>query len=227
MLGGITYRDISDALGGHLPVELISVLQPPHPRSLRHNRRSLKPLPAAKWEQPGNGNQTLLRPPVCGKVALPLLGASAMWNLFSRVGIRGICACLALTIHCAGCSNKTTTVASGDGGPSVLPQCSWPAAYGAADAAIGECQAARVYLHCQGSNGGGEGCLSDNPTECPGPNAMPGVTYSNCENQCNPDEYALGCGAPGPGPWPQPPTTCRMLPAGPGGGTISCCPCGS
>ena len=26
-------------------------------------------------------------------------------------------------------------------------------------------------------------CLSDNTLECPGPNATPGVSYSNCENQ--------------------------------------------
>jgi hypothetical protein len=115
----------------------------------------------------------------------------------------------------------------GSGVVTTLPLCAWPASFDSADATVGQCAAARFYLSCKGSNGGGMACMSNSATECPGPNATPGVSYSNCENQCQPNEYALGCGGPGPGPWPQPPVTCRTLPYGPGGGSVSCCPCGS
>jgi hypothetical protein len=108
-----------------------------------------------------------------------------------------------------------------------LGACGWPAIYDATDASVatGQCVAARAYLSCKGSNGGGEDCLSNDPTQCPGPDLTPGVTYSNCQDQCDSNEYALGCGGPGPGPWPQPPAACRPLSSGPGGGTSACCPC--
>jgi hypothetical protein len=104
--------------------------------------------------------------------------------------------------------------------------CSWPASFDPADSAIGECVAARVYISCEGSNGVVRECISNDPAQCPGPNPFAGVSFSHCTNKCNPDEYALACGAPGPGPWPQPPAACRGLPSGPGGGSFSCCPCG-
>jgi hypothetical protein len=107
-----------------------------------------------------------------------------------------------------------------------LPACTWPAGLGTLEAPVsGACTAARVALSCDGSNGGGEDCLSDQLGECPGPDATPGVTYSNCMNRCNPDEYAVSCGGPGPGPYPSPPSGCRSVLAGPGGGQTFCCPC--
>jgi len=136
----------------------------------------------------------------------------------------GLVTVLASLSSC-GCQSSATTMS--DGGVAGLPQCNWPASFDSADATDGQCWAARVYLSCKGSNGGGMACMSNSPTECPGPNATPGVSYSNCENQCSSGEYALACGNPGPGPWPQPPATCRMLPSGPGGGSVSCCPCGT
>jgi hypothetical protein len=116
-----------------------------------------------------------------------------------------------------------------------LPACSWPAIYDDADAstagATGQCVAARVLLSCAGSNGGGEECGSDNLTQCPGPNATPGVTYSNCQDLCQSDEYVLFCGAIGPppadaSPTSSPPANCRMAAANPSGREPYCCSCG-
>ena len=50
-----------------------------------------------------------------------------------------------------------------------LAACAWPPSLDPVDASNGACIAARTYLWCQGSNGGGEGCLSNDPTRCPGP----------------------------------------------------------
>ena len=116
--------------------------------------------------------------------------------------------------------------APGGGDMEALPACRWPATLDPADGSTGQCVAARAYLSCQGSNGGGEGCLSNDKTKCPGPNPVVGETFPACKDECNPDEYAVACGGPGPGPWPAPPAECRGLPNGPGGGSLSCCPCG-
>jgi len=132
---------------------------------------------------------------------------------------------LVVLLAASGCQSSTNTL--GDSGATAIPGCVWSASFDSADAALGQCVAARVYLSCKGSNGDGMTCMSNDPAGCPEPNPIQGVTFSDCENQCSPDEYALGCGGVGPGPWPQPPSTCRMLPAGPGGGTVSCCPCGT
>ncbi len=138
-----------------------------------------------------------------------------MAKLLTRYAVPNIAALVLLVATCCACSSKTST----------QMQCAWPAEYSPVDAAAGQCRASRAFLSCKGSDGGGMSCTSNSLTECPEPNPMVGVTYSDCVNQCNPDEYALACGAPGPGPWPQPPATCRSLSPGPGGGTIACCPC--
>jgi len=115
-----------------------------------------------------------------------------------------------------------------------LPACRWPTIYDAPDGspvwATGQCVAARVLLSCVGSNGGSEQCATDNLTQCPGPNPTPGVTYSDCQNQCQSDEYVLFCGTVGA---PQedasvastPPANCVGAPPNPGGREPSCCPC--
>lgn len=145
-------------------------------------------------------------------------------DTFRRCNLR-LLALLSCLLWCEACGGHSSTNVSSVGAVTALPLCTWPATFDPADATPGQCRAARVYLSCKGSNGGGEECLSDNLVECPGPNVTPGVSYSNCENQCQPGEYALACGDAGPGPWPQPPAVCRALPSGPGGGTFSCCPC--
>jgi hypothetical protein len=109
-----------------------------------------------------------------------------------------------------------------------LPACTWPASLDpVADGAVGRCVAARAYLSCTSASGAGEACLSDDPAQCPASAGSPVAveTFSGCQDQCHADEYAVGCGGAGPGPWPPPPTGCRAGPIGPGGGTISCCPC--
>lgn len=113
---------------------------------------------------------------------------------------------------------------SADGGVMGGAACSWPSTLDRSDASPGQCVAARAYLTCSAADGSGEGCLSDDVSQCPGPSAT-GQTYGNCQNLCGPQEYAVACGGPGPGPWPAPPAGCRNLPASPSGGTISCCPC--
>jgi hypothetical protein len=104
--------------------------------------------------------------------------------------------------------------------------CGWPATLaGLGEVAGNRCVAGRVYLSCSGSTGGGELCLSDDSTRCPGPNPVVGETFSNCQDQCHSEEYGVACGGPGPGLYPDPPAGCRQLPSGPGGGTVWCCPC--
>jgi hypothetical protein len=104
--------------------------------------------------------------------------------------------------------------------------CTWPAILDPADVSTGQCVAARALLSCQGSNGSGEGCLSNDPMQCPSQNHTPGVTYSACQDQCNADEYAVACGGPGPASSVSPPDGCRQLLATPGGVVYVCCPCG-
>src|SRR5664280_2284915 len=104
-----------------------------------------------------------------------------------------------------------------DAGNSEQSQCTWPAKFDIPNPPEGGCTAARALLNCEGSNGGGMSCTTNDPTQCPGPNLTPGVIYSNCVDQCNPDEYALACGGIGPGPIADPPSTCRfamVIPAG-------------
>jgi hypothetical protein len=139
------------------------------------------------------------------------------------LGTLATCASLVLLAACS--SESQATNAQGTDAVTGLQACSWPAAVDAANVTAGQCVAARARLSCKGSNGGGEECLSSDAMHCPDSNTTPGVTYSDCTNLCQPDEYALACGGPGPGPWPEPPAACRTLPSGPGGGTISCCPC--
>lgn len=122
----------------------------------------------------------------------------------------------------------TADGSSGDGG---LSSCFWPASLDPTDAAgNGQCVAGRAYLACTYSNGSTELCVSNDPTQCPGPAQSANGTFS-CQNRCQPDEYAITCGQAGfggaPGPTPQPPpASCRFL-AGVEGVSFGCCPCGS
>jgi hypothetical protein len=130
-------------------------------------------------------------------------------------------------IALSACAAKTAQIDPPDAGAgSDAPgACGWPASFDPVDGSTGACVAARLFLACQGSLGGGEGCLSNDPGQCPGPNPVAGETFSACVDQCTAEEYAVACGGPGPGPWPSPPDGCRSLPSSPGGGRVACCPC--
>ncbi len=133
---------------------------------------------------------------------------------------------------CAGCGGGTVTADSSDGGAADAlssegadgGSCTWPASLDPTDASTGQCAAARSYLSCQGSNGVTELCLSNDPTQCPGPNLQPGVSFT-CSDRCNTSEYGVECGF-GPGPAPQAASNCRSMGITPGGTGFYCCPCG-
>jgi hypothetical protein len=110
----------------------------------------------------------------------------------------------------------------------------WPADLDRYDADVLQCTAARTYLVCSAPNGAGEGCLSDDPTKCPGNGAV-SASSSNpvpmngpftCRNQCDSNEYAVACPS---GPILSPPslpadaTGCHQIPTLQG--VIYCCPC--
>ena len=105
--------------------------------------------------------------------------------------------------------------------------CSWPADLNSTDLSTAQCRVAHALLSCEGSNGTSASCISNDPTQCPGPNPQPGVSFT-CTNQCNAGEYAATCGGVGPqsGPSAQPPTDCRNMGVNPGGISYYCCPCG-
>jgi hypothetical protein len=88
---------------------------------------------------------------------------------------------------------------------------------------------ARYFLQCGPGNDITGLCLSDDPTACQGPNAIP-----HCTDQCEADEYAVSCGGPpvldadgSVQPTPLPPSACRSMGGTPGGNVFYCCPCAS
>lgn len=131
--------------------------------------------------------------------------------------------CCVLGMIISGCASdggadpKATAV----GANETTGECSWPAALDTADAAAGECRAARHHLTCRRAAGGFVSCLSNDPTVCPNGEG------TACESKCAAGEYAIACGAVGPGSWPQPPAHCRNVGTTPGGISFACCPCGS
>jgi hypothetical protein len=151
----------------------------------------------------------------------------------SQVSAHGPMVVLAVVVAAlAGCTDGTGPLTStsasaqgSDGGSAAtsLPACSWPVALDPTDAGDGRCRAARTLLSCRAGDVV-EGCLSNDPTECPGPKAVPGPF--TCAVQCDAHEYAIVCGAVGPAPFVPPPPGCRTKGAGPGGPAFYCCPCG-
>lgn len=114
---------------------------------------------------------------------------------------------------------------------NALPACKWPAIYEPADAsAAGRCTAGRTSLQCKGSAGGGLICQSDNSTRCLTGGPKTDETYSDCQNQCEPAEYAVWCNLnplvdAASGTASGPPSGCRDRASTPGV-EIYCCPCG-
>jgi hypothetical protein len=145
----------------------------------------------------------------------------------------------------AGDAGISADAGTTSGDASALPLCSWPASLDPTDADNGQCVAARVLLACAYANGDGEGCISDDPTQCPGPPLLDGAF--TCHDQCEPGEYAIRCGQIPPPPRPPalvpggglppgssappapppPPAGCRNMETTPAGIWFECCPCGS
>jgi hypothetical protein len=120
-----------------------------------------------------------------------------------------------------------TTAENGTTDVDGLRACQWPATLASGDASsAGQCRAARAFVSCQDSNGGGEVCLSNDPTRCADSPQQPGVTTA-CQNQCAADEYGAACGSPQPSTaaFPEAPAGCRELAPTPGGIVFYCCPC--
>jgi hypothetical protein len=126
--------------------------------------------------------------------------------------------------------DDAATSASSSG--ATLPQCTWPADLDPPDAGP-SWGIARLYLKCDDGSDT-ELCLSNDPTICPGSNAIPGATETNCVDQCAADEYAVEYGGPpliepdgGFGGYPMPnlPATCHGGGGFPSGAVIVCCPC--
>lgn len=97
---------------------------------------------------------------------------------------------------------------------SASPQCRWPAAVEANDAATNDqCRAGRFLVSCDLGNGTFSGGLRDD--------------LSGCVNQCADNEYGLACGSIGPSasPTPEPPEGCHSASNTPAGIAYYCCPC--
>jgi hypothetical protein len=115
--------------------------------------------------------------------------------------------------------------------PPATIACSWDASPYPDDAAVGQCRAKHYSLTCKFPNGVTAGCLSDDPTsgcadvELHVETGGPAVC---CENQCAPNEYAVGCA----GDATNTPSGCRSIPMNSPGGpspathyALFCCAC--
>ncbi len=138
-------------------------------------------------------------------------------------------AILATTLALAALTAPAACSSTATGGS--LSACTWPASLDPPDA--GGWTVGRTFLSCKDGTDFA-GCLSDDLTTCPGSNPIPGGTYTDCVDQCEPDEYAVATGGPpilepdgGVGFRPQPvlPAACRSVGFIPAGVLYSCCPC--
>jgi len=132
--------------------------------------------------------------------------------MLPRISISALTALAACTTSAGGSSTTSTSTA-----------CTWPASLDEADAAAGACHAKRALMSCSLPGNLTEGCLSDDPTQCPGAADAGGT----CTDQCAAEEYGVACGQVGPGPIGTPPAACRDMGAIPAGIVYYCCPCGS
>lgn len=107
-----------------------------------------------------------------------------------------------------------------DGG-DMAAACHWDARLDRGDdAPRGACHAKRHLLSCSLPGGATEECLSD-ASQC-----MQQPGESACEDKCQPDEYAIVCGAIGPDTGnPDPPAACHGTMVTAAGTFFMCCPC--
>lgn len=143
------------------------------------------------------------------------------------------------SVDAAHAADATTDVVDARPPSDPLPACSWPSdllsptsALDPPDGFGARCIAGRRFLICESANAG-VGCIT-NDAQCPtfgfGTSSpmVPGASTQVCRDQCDPTEYAAGCGGGG-GPLgqslPPPSSACREVRGGMGG-PIYCCPCG-
>lgn len=108
--------------------------------------------------------------------------------------------------------------------------CRWPESLNDAGPGIRACAVGRAYVECSYPSGAGCGCISNDPTTCPGCGPATGAT---CHSQCAANEYAVSCGGPpallpdgGIGdPYQDAPAACTVIAGTPAGNSYSCCPC--
>jgi len=128
---------------------------------------------------------------------------------------------LVLAALVAGCGGRQSLDEGGDGGSSAVTngQCGRDPSVGTGQP--GACGAARAVLDCEFPNGAGCDCVSDGTT-CEG-------CAATCTNKCKASEYAASCGGIGPGDpsitYMDPPSSCRLALATPGGIAFYCCLC--
>jgi len=156
----------------------------------------------------------------------------------------GLVACALACTDRASHSNALGVEA--DGATAFSTACLWPASLDPPDVVnVQKCVAARTFLSCNSPNGGGEECLSNDPTRCTfdppvsggssssgsssagSSNMAPDAAANTCQNFCEVNEYAVGCGPTFQGsPPPGPPSEygCHEVKGG-GGGPFYCCPC--
>jgi hypothetical protein len=152
----------------------------------------------------------------------------------SRVPFRNVLACLVLTA-CGGATAPSQKNSASSDALTSSDSSTAAAETGAAectrateldDAGAGACSVALAYVECTYPSGAGCGCLSDDPTACPGCGPSEGAT---CKNHCNANEYAVACGGP-PSPnsnvvYQDAPDACVGASYTPAGVVFACCPC--
>jgi hypothetical protein len=109
--------------------------------------------------------------------------------------------------------------------------CRWPESLNDAGPGVRACGVGRAFVECTYPSGAGCGCISDDPTSCPGCGPASGAT---CRSRCAPNEYAVSCGGPPALPLPDgsfaslyqdAPDACVGVAGTPAGNLYSCCPC--
>jgi hypothetical protein len=138
-----------------------------------------------------------------------------------------------LLVVLGACGGQTSGSTSTTGSP-VASSCAWPANLASqADAGSWAPSVGRYFLSCK-DGAAFELCVSDDPTTCPGPNAIADGTLSDCVDKCNANEFVVAAGGPPQlqpdggfllPPSPDLPSGCRSVGNNPAGVTYSCCPC--
>jgi hypothetical protein len=166
--------------------------------------------------------------------ALALIGMSACGGISAQSDAKTGTGSQGDTDSDAGTSAKSDGGSGGDGAGSTTVACTWPASVDPPDdAGPWGWQVARYLLTCE-DGPDVETCLSNDPSTCPPPNAIPGATDTNCVDQCNANEYVVSAGGPPDvqedggvtfPPTPDLPASCRSIGGNPAGVAYSCCPC--